>query len=353
MVSWQGATAAEYALVKGKTYTFSLSWVATDPEYDDTPKPDYDWCCLINGSTDVGVCAGLYSTGAFIVEDPGRLLTELTSGNESNITLGREGKIIVPKIVTETVATSPSDRTRKTVGVGEEVTLTLLPEGMSGVLWNMTEGSGQISGYTGDTITFTAPDRATNTTLTVDTDAGTIGSVTFHVIEPTYVLMENDGVLTAGSGISSGIPWVGMQYWGKYYLQPDTVNFQNVKLYEGASDVHTNGYFSIYPPSIAKAHESNGPHTLAGAVVDGKGTPGDIDDQIGGTIDIFPSPLEGDLYWDILWSFSVGQGQQKGVMTLRQNFHIDYIDEVPRLTITKGQSGYRIIYGTNNVTSVY
>jgi len=176
---------AEYALVKGKTYAFEIDWVGTDPESTYTPLPDYDWQALINGSNSVGVCAGLYNTGAFVVEDPDGLLTEMTSGNESNLTEGREGTIIVPKIVTETVATSPSDRARKTVGVGEEVTLTLLPEGLSRVLWNMTEGSGQISGYTGDTITFTAPDRVTNTTITVDTDAGTVGSVTFHVIQPT------------------------------------------------------------------------------------------------------------------------------------------------------------------------
>jgi hypothetical protein len=45
---------AEYALVKGKAYTFKLRRVATDPEYDDTPKPDYDWQALINDSARVG-----------------------------------------------------------------------------------------------------------------------------------------------------------------------------------------------------------------------------------------------------------------------------------------------------------
>ena len=136
---------AEYALVKGKAYTFRLRWIATDPGYTGTPRPDYDWQCLVNDSAAEGARTGLYGTGAFTVEDPGGLLTGETHGNETDITLGREGRIIVPKIVTETVATSPSDRTRKTVGVGEEVTLTLFPKGMSGVLWNMTGGSGQIT----------------------------------------------------------------------------------------------------------------------------------------------------------------------------------------------------------------
>ncbi|MDD4102996.1 MAG: hypothetical protein PHU80_10265, partial [Kiritimatiellae bacterium] len=38
---------AEYALVKGKAYTFRLRWVATDPGYTGTPNPDYDWRALL------------------------------------------------------------------------------------------------------------------------------------------------------------------------------------------------------------------------------------------------------------------------------------------------------------------
>jgi hypothetical protein len=86
-----------YALVKGKAYTFKLRWIATDPEYTDTPKPDFDWQAKINDSTAAGVYEGLYGTGAFIVEDPDTLLTDETHGNNSNITIGREGRIIVPK----------------------------------------------------------------------------------------------------------------------------------------------------------------------------------------------------------------------------------------------------------------
>ena len=89
---------AEYSLVKGKAYTFKLRWVATDPAYTGTPKPDYDWRAFINDSTEEGARSGLYGTGAFIVEDPDDLLQDEKHGNETDITIGKQGRIIVPKV---------------------------------------------------------------------------------------------------------------------------------------------------------------------------------------------------------------------------------------------------------------
>jgi hypothetical protein len=86
---------AEYALVKGKAYTFSLKWVATNL---GSYGPDFDWQALINGSDEAGAREGLYGTGAFIVEDPDDLLTEEMHGNDTDITVGKEGRIIVPKV---------------------------------------------------------------------------------------------------------------------------------------------------------------------------------------------------------------------------------------------------------------
>ena len=79
-------------MTKGKSHTFKLEWVATNIE----DYPDYDWCCLINDSTEAGVRQGLNGTGVVIVEDPDGLLTELTDGGPVNLTLGKTGKITVP-----------------------------------------------------------------------------------------------------------------------------------------------------------------------------------------------------------------------------------------------------------------
>jgi hypothetical protein len=99
----------EYALVKGKTYTFKLRWVATDPDYEGFPSPDFDWRCLINDSTAAGAREGLYGTGAFVVEDPGHLLTDYTDGGNNNLTIDKEGKIHVPKVVLDVNADGDAD----------------------------------------------------------------------------------------------------------------------------------------------------------------------------------------------------------------------------------------------------
>ncbi|NLG01283.1 MAG: hypothetical protein GX565_14185, partial [Lentisphaerae bacterium] len=46
---------------------------------------------------------GLYGTGAFIVEDPDELLQHEEHGDDTDITVGKEGKIIVPRIRLEPV----------------------------------------------------------------------------------------------------------------------------------------------------------------------------------------------------------------------------------------------------------
>jgi len=81
---------ALYSLVKGKEYWFELKWIASN-----ISPPDYDWCCLIDGSPAGGLRQGLFNTGQFIVSDPDRLLTHETHGDDDNITLGKKGRILV------------------------------------------------------------------------------------------------------------------------------------------------------------------------------------------------------------------------------------------------------------------
>jgi len=85
---------ADYALVQGKAYTFSLLHTGSVlPVWDD-----YDYCALVNGSDAPGLRQGLYGTGPFFVEDPGELLTPLTHGHDGDPTLGKTGKLHIPGI---------------------------------------------------------------------------------------------------------------------------------------------------------------------------------------------------------------------------------------------------------------
>jgi len=342
---------AEYALVKGKAYTFKLRWVATDPEYDDTPKPDYDWQALINDSARAGAREGLYGTGAFIVEDSYGLLTEERHGNEFDITIGETGRIIVPRIVTETVATSPPNRARKTIGVGEEVKLSLVPEGLSGVLWNVTEGGGQVSGYTGDTITFTAPDRTAVAVINATTDAGTtLDSITLNIIQPQGILFEN-----MSGPFGSSFPnqsFFHVAYGADVYFQPDSVNFYNIAVCEGGAQTQTPpGYFADHPFDPHDSWEDSPRPLGPGAVwVSGKGTRGNWEqgDTISGYAAEQPF-TDGYAYWDIVWSYKVGTGSLEQIATVRQDFRLVVTvagnDTNVTFRVTKGASGAEISSG--------
>jgi hypothetical protein len=153
---------AEYALVKGKSYTFKLRWVATDPEYEGEPRPDYDWQCFINGSDEAGARAALYGTGFAIVEDPDGLLTDATHGDDENITLGCEGKIRVMKIEVEPVSTNVCWRT-------QSATLNLTEDGYPGgsVDWTAEPSTGlSVTSSDGTSFTF-SPTNSTPGEYTV------------------------------------------------------------------------------------------------------------------------------------------------------------------------------------------
>jgi hypothetical protein len=337
---------AEYALVKGKAYTFKLRWVATDPEYDDTPKPDYDWQALINDSTAEGGREGLYGTGAFIVEDPDDLLTEYTGGNDNNLTIGKEGRIIVPRIVTETVATSPPNRARKTIGVGEEVSLTLLPDTLGNVIWTKTSGGGSIE--FGESVVFTAPD-CEGTTILAANSQGVSLPVVFSVIEPSSVVFENNSIVNAFAPPSQN--FYSIKYFANVYFMPDEVNFGKMKVCEGYAQTQTEpGYFRDYPPSPHPSSE-NAPRGVGGSiVVEGKGTKADWEnggDEITGTSQyVSMVPIRDGYAWhDIQWKYKVGEGAYKQICTVRQDYRLTGNSTNATLRITKGASGAEISTG--------
>ena len=130
----------------------------------------------------------------------------------------------VPTLETETVATAPADRTRKTVGVGEEVTLTLQPSIISPVTWSIT-GDGTLSGTNGNPVTFTAHDRASTNTITASYD-GNSCSVTFTVIEPTGVQFTKLG----GDRHKNG--WTSAGFQANVAILPTTVSFGRIEVIE-------------------------------------------------------------------------------------------------------------------------
>ena len=117
------------------------------------------------------------------------------SGTANGVT--KEAKVPVVKIKTTTYATVPADWSRKKLGVCEQNLIDLTPM-IGAVKWQVV-GKGSLSSNSAHTTTFTAPDRAGETTIkgTLKTTAEETVvpkeitcSVTFKILEPSGVKME-------------------------------------------------------------------------------------------------------------------------------------------------------------------
>ena len=154
-----------------------------------------------------------------------------------------EAAYTIVGIKTETVATTPTDRARKTIGVGEEVTATICPSSLSPVAWSVT-GGGSIDRSFGNLITFTATNRASTAIITAESNGLHFG-VLLTVIEPDGVSMRR----LSSKEYPPGLAGAGM--YTEISLCPTTVSFYNVETLEmpgPASDV--TGYFTNFPVSV-------------------------------------------------------------------------------------------------------
>jgi hypothetical protein len=134
-------------------------------------------------------------------------------------------------ITSETVEPSPAPRTRTTIGVGEEVTLTHAP---GNATW--TASAGALSGAFGVSVTWTAPD--TTQTVTVTASAA---SITFNVIAPSQVNMDR----APGTGVKHTLNSADSGIQTRVFLGPDTVNFSKVTYHEmDVPGVPTAGAYS-------------------------------------------------------------------------------------------------------------
>ena len=150
--------------------------------------------------------------------------------------------VTIVGVKTETVATTPADRTRKTVGVGEEVTARFYPSSSGPVIWSVN-GGGSIDKVSGNPIQFTATNRASTATITAES-SGLRQEVLLSIIEPGEVRMRRIASKTYPVGFA------GAGMYTEISLHPTTVSFYKVETREipgPASDV--TGYFTNFPLS--------------------------------------------------------------------------------------------------------
>jgi peptidoglycan hydrolase-like protein with peptidoglycan-binding domain len=126
-------------------------------------------------------------------------------------------------ITSQTVATSPGLRTRTTIGVGEQVTLTH-SLGTAATAWVATAGTFlPPAGATGAVVVFAAPDTAQTVTITA---SGV--TITLTIVAPTGAHMDR----FPGSGVKHTLNLADVGIQTQPFLLPDTVNFNKVVYHE-------------------------------------------------------------------------------------------------------------------------
>ena len=151
-------------------------------------------------------------------------------------------------LATATVVTAAGnpDNGRRTIGVGEQVRLTLTPTSLPTVTWVLA-GNGSLSHPTENPITFTAPVRAANPTITA-TCEGVSSTVTFDVIEPQNATATRNG----GDFYNGNHPtWAGQGMNLTVTLNPTTVSFSSVFVHEHkVPAANRQGYFANRSPRM-------------------------------------------------------------------------------------------------------
>ena len=171
-------------------------------------------------------------------------------------------------ISSQTVATSPANRARTKIGVGEEVNLTVKGNPAT---WAITSGSGTLSPSTGarKTVKFTADDKAQSVTITATgSGCSCVNTITLTVVQPSHWTMKR----VTGTNLkhTNGRPDCGWK--ASMFFQPKDVNFYRVETRELDSQAVCTGSYMPFngvkhgnypPPDHASAWLTAGTHTDA------------------------------------------------------------------------------------------
>ena len=277
----------------------------------------------------------LYSIGDlayFSTNTPGVYSISAECGNTVT------GLVAAVKLETETVATVPTNLTRKTIGVGEEVNLRIIPSSVTGT-WISTAGS--VNPTNGNSTLFEAPHTATSSVVMVTIGNEFSFTVTFSVLSPSgYIAKTNTPITGYGTNIAGAGMTIGL------WLPPTNVSFYRVEVVEVAA-VSTNatGYFAN--TNVWPAWKLD--HGLCGA---GKWVPVSVNNYIGtdtansGVCP--PTWADGHFTWPIPGGWRVVSETPTNSLTWSdQDFTID-----PSGTVTVQKFGRTVRRQTNDVYTI-
>jgi hypothetical protein len=253
-----------------------------------------------------------------------------------------QSDIQIYHLVSQCVAPIPVNLARTNIGVGELVNLSFnpdLPSNSTNIIWSTTAGS--LSATNGVTDLFTAPDNATNVTITA-----TVGNIPvnlyFQILAPTsyanvkIISAENDfGTGNAGAGMNIDV-WIG----------PTNVSFYQVEIMEvGEIATNATGYFANTNtwPANRLDHSQHGANEWI---------PLGFDNSVGsdqaGSGPCSPPWSPGNFTWPIPADWKVGvDGSTNSMIGWSQNFTIDASG-----TVTVQKFGHTVTRTTNNVITI-
>ncbi len=228
-------------------------------------------------------------------------------------------------ISSQTVATSPANRARKRIAVGEEVKLTVTPGPAS---WSITSGAGTLNPSRGShtSVTYTAGDAAGSVTITAS-PSGCSCTITFTVVAPSSWTMKQK----AGTNLRHTDKRPDCGWKGILYVHPNDVNFYNIETREKDSKYDGTGsyisykgdYHGNYPPPdrVSAWITITGHSTVAGSNWGGVDTiyTGDP----GATVTGAAPPFKvGSGHFPITMQWKVGTGTAKDFTVARQEDQI-------------------------------
>jgi hypothetical protein len=173
----------------------------------------------------------------------------LTGGvtSKSNTQESDEVTVLAYKIETETVASTPADKTRKKLGVGEEVNLTYKPTSIT-VNWSVEGNKGSVSPPTSATTKYTAHNEAAEGKVKAEFK-GINKLTSFNVVEPSGEIAAKQSDKTWPSGVQGAGMYLDVT------VKPADVSFYNVEVLEvDKGTVNVSGYFTNFSSSALKHH---------------------------------------------------------------------------------------------------
>jgi len=128
-------------------------------------------------------------------------------------------------LTSQTVSTTPADRTRTTIGIGEQVTVSVTP--VISVNWSVT-GGGAVNPGSGTSTTFTASKSSSTSTIHAVV-GGTDCTLVFSVIAPTGMVYYHSTDDTTLGTLGPPNNQIGARSRFTAEVQPTTVSFSNVE----------------------------------------------------------------------------------------------------------------------------